>query len=667
VTFTRERVTIQRVRPEVAQGRRPAKATVGREVPVRADLVCDSHDVLAGVVRWRAARERRWREAPLTHLGNDRWAGSFVPEEIGRYRFTVEAWVDHLATWRRDLATRHAAGAVEEIDLRVGASLLDGLVDRCRGATRRRIEEAGAALLDADLDLDVRVAAGVSPELAALTAAADPRTDSVRYHRTLELDVDRERAAFSTWYELFPRSASTRPRTHGTLRDVVDRLDHVADLGFDVLYLPPIHPIGTTHRKGRDNATVAGPDDPGSPWAIGSEDGGHKTIHPELGTFADLAALREAAADRGIELALDIAFQCSPDHPYVTEHPEWFRRRPDGSIQYAENPPKKYQDIYPFDFETEDVEGLWTELRSIFEFWIEQGIAIFRVDNPHTKSLAFWDWCLEGLRREHPEVIFLAEAFTRPKMMYELAVRGFTQSYTYFTWRRAKWEIEEYYTELTATDVVDFFRPNSWPNTPDILTDQLQSGTRGMYVQRLVLAATLTANYGMYGPAFELQWSEAREGSEEYLHNEKYEIKRWDVDHPDSLREVIALINRLRHGHPALQQDRNLTFHHVDNDALVAYSKVDDAGRDVVLVIVNLDPDTQHAGTTWLDLEALGIDDEQASFEVADLLGGGVYRWQGRGNYVQLDPRVLPAHVFEVRYDEHPADHPDVPAPRRSP
>ena len=656
MAFTQERVTIQRVRPEVAQGRRPAKATVGRAVHVTADLVCDSHDVLAGVVRWWAEGERRWQEEHLVPLGNDRWTASFVPTEVGRYRFTVEAWVDHLATWRRDLAAKHAADAVEEIDLRVGASLLDDLVERCRGATRRRIEEARTALIDGDLDLDVRVAAGVSPELAALTADADPRAGKVRHRTILEVVVDRERAAFSTWYELFPRSASPLPGTHGTLRDVIDRLDHVADLGFDVLYLPPIHPIGTTHRKGRDNATVAEADDPGSPWAIGSEDGGHKSIHPQLGTFADLADLRDAAADRGIELALDIAFQCSPDHPYVREHPDWFRQRPDGSIQYAENPPKKYQDIYPFDFETEDVEGLWTELKSIFEFWIDQGIHIFRVDNPHTKSLPFWDWCLDDLQRAHPDLIFLAEAFTRPKMMYELAMRGFTQSYTYFTWRRAKWEIEEYYTELTSTDVVDYFRPSSWPNTPDILTDQLQTGLRPMYVQRLVLAATLTANYGMYGPAFELQWSQAREGSEEYRFNEKYEIKRWDVDHPDSLAELIALVNRLRHAHPALQQDRNLTFHHIDNDQLLAFSKVDDAGEDVVLVVVNLDPEHRHAGTTWLDLEALGIDDGPTGFEVADLLGGGVYRWQGPDNYVELDPHVLPAHVFEVRAS---APHPD--------
>jgi len=401
---------------------------------------------------------------------------------------------------------------------------------------------------------------------------------------------------------------------------------------------------------------TAGPDDPGSPWAIGSRHGGHTSIHPELGTMEDFRALKAACDEHGVELALDIAFQCAPDHPYVTEHPEWFKERPDGSIQYAENPPKKYQDIYPLNFETSDPDGLWNELRSIFEFWLAEGVRVFRVDNPHTKSLAFWQWCLDDLSRRYPDTIFLAEAFTRPKLMYELAMRGFNNSYTYFTWRRHKWEIEAYYTELTQTDVVDFFRPNSWPNTPDILTDQLQYGGRPMYVQRLVLAATLTANYGMYGPAFELMWSEARPGSEEYLDNEKYEIKRWDVDQPHSLREVIALINRIRHAHPALQQDRTLTFHHVDNDQLLLYSKSDEVSGDVILVAVNLDPHHVQAGMTWLDLDALGVADDE-EFEVHDLFAGGTYRWRGGENYVELEPHISPAHVFEVRTHSTEHDH----------
>jgi starch synthase (maltosyl-transferring) len=642
---TRRRVSVQRVRPEVAQGRYPAKAVAGDPVEVLADLVCDGHDALRAVVRWRTEEQRTWHEVPLRPEGNDRWSASFTPPDPGRYRFTVDAWVDPVGTWRRDLRKKAAAATVEPVDLDVGADLLHQRASRAKGARSRRLEEAAAAVVDAGLPLQARVEAALTEELALLADETDPRDHRTRYDRVLELRVDRPRAAFSTWYELFPRSASTVPGAHGTLRDVIDRLDHVADMGFDVLYLPPIHPIGTTHRKGANNAVVAGPDDPGSPWAIGSTEGGHKAVHRRLGDLDDLAALRDACTERGLELALDIAFQCSPDHPYVREHPEWFRHRPDGTIQYAENPPKKYQDIYPFDFETDDAEGLWLELKSIFEFWIAQGIRIFRVDNPHTKSLPFWSWCLDELTRDHPDCIFLSEAFTRPKVMHELAMRGFTQSYTYFTWRRHKWEIEEYYTSLSQTETADFLRPNSWPNTPDILTDQLQHGGRPMYVQRLVLAATLTANYGMYGPAFELMWSEARPGAEEYADNEKYEIKTWDVEQPHSLREVIRLINDIRHDHPALQRDRSLRFHHVDNDQLLVYSKSD--GPDVILVVVNLDPAWEQGGFTWLDLDALGLE-EETEYQVRDLFGGGTYLWDGPRNYVELNPHVSPAHVFQV-------------------
>jgi starch synthase (maltosyl-transferring) len=645
--FTRRRVSVQRVWPEVAQGRYPAKAIAGDPVDVHADLVCDGHDVLRAVVRWRAEGEGEWRESPLRLTLNDRWVGAFTPPEPGRYQFTVESWVDPVGTWRRDLGKKADADTVEAIDLEVGAGLLRDRAARCRGSVARRLEEFATAVLDPGLTLEARVDAALGEELEALAADADPRENTSAYDRVLDVHADRPRAAFSSWYELFPRSASPVEGSHGTLRDVIDRLDHVVELGFDVLYLPPIHPIGVTHRKGADNAVVAGPDDPGSPWAIGSAEGGHKSIHPQLGDLDDFAALLEACEAEGVELALDIAFQCSPDHPYVREHPEWFRRRPDGSIQYAENPPKKYQDIYPFDFETSDPEGLWRELKSIFEFWIDHGVRIFRVDNPHTKSLPFWSWCIDSLTAEHPDLIFLSEAFTRPKVMHELAMRGFTQSYTYFTWRRHKWEIEEYYTELFQTDVADFLRPNSWPNTPDILTDQLQHGGRPMYVARLVLAATLTANYGMYGPAFELMWSQARPGAEEYAANEKYEIKAWDVDHPDSLREVISLVNSIRHHHPALQRDRSLRFHHVDNEQLLAYSKRDEATGDTILVVVNLDPGAEQAGTTWLDLAALGLEDTD-EFHVHDLFGGGTYLWHGADNYVHLNPHVAPAHIFQV-------------------
>ncbi len=645
---TRERVSIQRVRPSVLDGRFPAKGIVGQPVQVTADLVCDSHEVLGAVVRHKPEGRRGWTEVPLGHDINDRWTATFTPETLGRHRFTVDAWVDHVATWRRDLGKKAEADAVEAVDLAVGAELLGALVERAKGSSRRRLEEAVTALTDVDLPLAARIEAGLSEEVALLARELDPRANKTTFRRVLDLEVDRPRAGFSTWYELFPRSASTEPDTHGTFRDVIDRLDHVERMGFDVLYLPPIHPIGTTHRKGRNNVVHAGPDDPGSPWAIGSAEGGHKSIHPQLGTIEDLRALVRACEDHGMELALDIAFQCSADHPYVTEHPEWFRQRPDGTIQYAENPPKKYQDIYPFDFETSDPEGLWNELRSIFEHWLAEGVRIFRVDNPHTKSFPFWEWCLGELKSEYPDAIFLSEAFTRPKVMYELAMRGFTHSYTYFTWRRHKAEIEAYYRELFHTEVADFFRPNSWPNTPDILTDQLQHGGWPMYVQRLVLAATLTANYGMYGPAFELMWSQNRPGAEEYLDNEKYEIKRWAADEHNPLAEVIALINSIRREHPALQQDRTLTFHEIHNDHLIAYSKTDPTGHDTILVIVNLDPYWPQSATTWLDLEALGVDPHEP-FEVHDLFGGATFTWQGSDNYVELHPHVAPAHVFEVR------------------
>jgi starch synthase (maltosyl-transferring) len=648
VTFTRERVSIQRVLPEVAGGRYPAKAIAGRPVDVEADLVCDSHEVLAAVVRWRPDDQRGWHEVPMTYVINDRWTASFVPPEPGRYRYAVEAWVDHLATWRRDLDKKARAGAVEPLDLAVGASLVADLAAATKGELRSQAERIQASLVDEGRELAARIDLGLSDELAELAARIDHRPHRVRSRSLLALRADRELAGFSTWYELFPRSAATEPGRHGTLRDVIERLDHVADMGFDVLYLPPIHPIGRDHRKGRNNVVTAAPDDPGSPWAIGSREGGHTTIHPELGTLDDLHALIGACRDRGLELALDIAFQCAPDHPWVAEHPEWFRRRPDGSIQYAENPPKKYQDIFPLDFETSDPEGLWRALKGVFDFWISHGVRIFRVDNPHTKSFRFWEWCIDELTREHPDTVFLSEAFTRPKVMYELAMRGFTHSYTYFTWRRQKWELEQYYTELFQTEVADFFRPNSWPNTPDILTDQLQHGGRAMYVQRLVLAATLTANYGMYGPAFELMWSQARPGAEEYLDNEKYEIKTWDADQPHSLREVITLVNRIRHRHPALQQDRTLRFHEVHNDQLIAYSKSTRDLDDVVLVVVNLDPHWTQSGRTWLDLQALGLGPDE-EYELTDLFGGGTFVWRGADNFVQLDPNVTPAHIFHVR------------------
>jgi starch synthase (maltosyl-transferring) len=445
---------------------------------------------------------------------------------------------------------------------------------------------------------------------------------------------------------MFPRSAGPAAR-HGTLRDVIERLPYVAEMGFDVLYLPPIHPIGHAYRKGPNNALEAGQGDVGSPWAIGGTEGGHKAVHPELGTLEDLRTLVKKARTMGIEVALDVAFQASPDHPYVKEHPEWFIHRADGSIQYAENPPKKYQDVVPFDFECQAWESLWKELASVFHFWCEQGVRVFRVDNPHTKPVPFWEWCIAEVKAAHPEAIFLAEAFTRPKMMYALAKCGFTQSYTYFTWRHSKREFVEYVQELTRPPASDFFRANFWPNTPDILPEHLQFGSRATFIQRLVLAATLSSSYGVYGPPFELMERAARPGSEEYADNEKYQVRSWDLGREDSLRDIIALMNRVRREMPALQ-DNLVTFHATDDDYLLAYSKRTAAGEGTVLVVVNLDGYHTHAGTVLLDLAALGLGEGEA-FQVHDILADARYRWQGPRAYVSIDPGIFPASIFVVR------------------
>ncbi|MBI4539988.1 MAG: alpha-1,4-glucan--maltose-1-phosphate maltosyltransferase [Gemmatimonadetes bacterium] len=492
------------------------------------------------------------------------------------------------------------------------------------------------------------LALALGDALAASMARYAARDADTTYERELAVMVDRPKAGFSTWYELFPRSCSPDGVRHGTFRDVEARLPYLAAMGFDVVYLPPVHPVGRTHRKGRNNAPTAISGDPGSPWAIGSEEGGHTAVHAELGTLDGFRRLLARAQEFGIEIALDLAYQCSPDHPWVRGHPEWFRRRTDGTVRYAENPPKKYEDIFPLNFETDKWRELWHELRGVVQFWIEQGVRIFRVDNPHTKPFAFWEWLIPDVKREHPDVIFLSEAFTRPKVMYRLAKLGFTQSYTYFAWRNTKWELTEYLTELTRTQVREYLRPNFWPNTPDILTAYLQTGGRPAFMARLVLAATLTANYGIYGPAFELCEHEPREpGSEEYLHSEKYEIRHWDLDQPHSLRDFIARVNRIRRENPALQTDRTLLFHRVDNDQLIVYSKHTESRSKVMLMAVNLDPYHTHAGWVDLDIDALRIGPRE-TYQVNDLLSGARYLWEGAHNYVELNPQVVPAHVFRI-------------------
>jgi starch synthase (maltosyl-transferring) len=648
----RKRVVIEGVEPEIDCGRFPIKRIAGERVEVGADAFTDGHDVLDCRLLFRHESEPEWSETPMGPQVNDRWRGAFTVEELGRYLYTLIAWVDPFKTWRRDLEKRVAAGQDVSIDLSIGARWIDEAADRAREAGRkseaRVLSGLSFDLGRAEGDPEGRLALALDAELAGLMDRHADRAHATWYGRELGVVVDRERARFGAWYEFFPRSCGPAGR-HGTFRDAEERLRYAAGMNFDVVYLPPIHPIGHTKRKGRNNAVEAEPGEIGSPWAIGSEEGGHKSIHPDLGTPEDFRWFVARARELGLETALDVAFQCSPDHPYVREHPEWFKKRPDGSIQYAENPPKKYEDIYPFDFETEDWEALWAELKSVFDHWIGFGVRIFRVDNPHTKPFAFWEWLIGEIKREHPDVLFLSEAFTRPKIMYRLAKLGFSQSYTYFAWRNDKWELAEYFTELTRTRVREFFRPNVWPNTPDILTERLRTGGRPMYVERLILAATLSASYGIYGPAYELlEDRPLKEGSEEYWDSEKYQLREWDTARPDSLAELIALLNRIRRENPALHSNGSLVFHPTDNDQVLCYSKATEDRANVVLVAVSLDPRYPQSGWLALDLGALGLAPDEG-FEVHDQLTGARYHWRGARNFVALEPHGTPAHIFRVR------------------
>ncbi len=597
-------------------GRYPIKRALGEQVLVECDAFADGHDAVMCELLWRFSGEDSWQSTPMEFRQNDHWAASFTVDKPGRYEYTVRAWTDPFLTWRRDLAKRRDAGQDLSVDFLIGAQLIDNRILK---------DEAGSA--------EERYAAAMAAEVPP------PHPSRIStYEKTLEVVVDPVRARFSAWYEMFPRSARGDGR-HATFKDCIALLPYVQEMGFDVLYFPPIHPVGVTARKGKNNAVSAKPGEVGSPWAIGAKEGGHKAILAALGSFEDFDALVKEAGKRGISIALDIAFQCSPDHPYVKEHPEWFRKRPDGGIQYAENPPKKYQDIYPFEFDTPAWRELWQELKSVFEFWVGHGVKIFRVDNPHTKAFDFWEWAINDLKRAHPELIFLSEAFTRPRVMHKLAKIGFTQSYTYFTWRNSKQELIEYFTELTQHPSREYFRPNVWPNTPDILHETLQHGGRPAFIVRVVLAATLAASYGLYGPAYELLEHLPREpGSEEYLNSEKYEVKQWDRDRPDSLKELIGRLNRVRRENAALQSDWSLRFHPVDNPHLLAYSKR--AGANIILAIVNLDFHNPQSG--WVELDIDG------SFEVHDLLSGGRYTWSRGRNFVELNPHTLPAHVFQV-------------------
>ena len=636
----RPRIVIDDVRPSTPR-RYPAKAVVGEAVRVSADIFKDGHDELAAQVRWRPSASDKWAVAPMREIGNDRWEAVVEPTTLGDHELVVEAWTDRYATWHHKATTKLAAGQEIGVELEEGARLFEqrAALDEHDPAPYRAVV---AALRDDTLPPPQRLGPALTTEAADLVAGPAGAVD-VTASEPAPLWVDRERALAAAWYEVFPRSL-------GGFAGTAERLPAIADMGFDIVYLPPIHPIGRQFRKGPNNLPDAGPDDVGSPWAIGGPEGGHTAIHPDLGTFDDFAALVARAQELGMEIALDYALQCSPDHPWVTEHPEWFHHRPDGTIAYAENPPKKYQDIYPVNFwpeEDSDREALWQACREVIEFWVARGVRIFRVDNPHTKPVAFWEWLIPGVLAEYPDVLFLAEAFTRPKMMAKLAEVGFTQSYTYFTWRTGRDELEEYLEELAHGPKADYMRPNFWPNTPDILSGPLRDGPPAAFRQRLVLAATLVPSYGMYS-GFELCENQpASASNEEYLHSEKYELKHRDFDDPASLAPFVTAVNSARRRHPALQRLRNIHFHGANNPNVIVYSKHTDDRSDVVLMVVNLDPHGTSEATLDLDLGLLGLPWDQP-YEAFDELTLQTFVWSGNHPYVRLDPYQA-AHLLHLR------------------
>ena len=657
VATTGRRVVIESVRPQIDGGRFPIKRTIGEIVSVTADVFADGHDVLDGVLKYRrVSANATWSEVPLSHLGDDRWGASFTVTELGEHEYTVEAWIDRFESWLQGLIAKANAGQDVGSELVEGAALVERFADDNRLLERADFLRSNRPQLD-------RVTAASDPQLRGLMRSRPDRSASTICERMLRVIVDPVRARFGAWYEMFPRSCTSNPARSGTFREAEARLPDIAAMGFDVVYLAPIHPIGRTHRKGRNNALTSQPDDPGSPWAIGAAEGGHTAIEPGLGTLEDFDRFVATASHLGLDLALDIAFQASPDHPWVREHPEWFKHRPDGSIKYAENPPKKYKDIYPLDFDSSDRASLWLELRDVFRFWIAHGVKIFRVDNPHTKPFRFWEWCIAEIKRDHPDAIFLSEAFTRPKVMQRLAKSGFTQSYTYFTWRNSARELRDYLTELTSTEVAEYLRPNFFANTPDILHEYLQHGGKPAFEVRLVLAATLAASYGIYS-GFELCENVAvRPGSEEYLDSEKYQIKPRDWNQPGHLKELIARVNTIRRQHPALQQNATLRFHQSSTEALLWFSKTAalaeaSAGqvrRDVVFVVANTTPAHMQHGWIEVPIDELGIPPD-ASYEVEDLLDSATYTWRGAWNYVRLDPAERMAHIFVIRRPPQPQE-----------
>ena len=638
---------IENLQPVVDGGRYPTKRIVGEDLVVEADIFKDGHDVVAAALKWRVLAERRWRETPMAYIDNDRWRGVCTLYDVAIYEYTVEAWTDTFRGWQLEFTAKFGAGISElRSEALEGAALLEAASRRAHDRTdsarllelSRRMCKAGTAEIN-------KIAQ--SRELEVLMATYADRDNATHYAPAPRVIVDRPAAQIGAWYEFFPRSAGGRGDRGSTFRDCLPRVDDAKAMGFDVIYFPPIHPIGHTNRKGRNNSITCEPGDPGVPWAIGSEAGGHKAVEPSLGTLADFDWLQEQVRKRGMEIALDFAINCSPDHPYVKEHPDWFYKRPDGTIKYAENPPKKYEDIYPLNFRCDDWRELWAEMKSIVLFWARRGVRIFRVDNPHTKPVAFWEYLVSGVRAKYPDVVFLSEAFTRPKMMKALAKAGFNQSYSYFTWRNSKRELIEYFTELTQTEMSEYFRANLWPNTPDILPFVLQDGGRPAFMIRVLLAATLSTLYGIYS-GYELCENEALSGREEYLDSEKYQWKERDSNAPGNIKDWIAQLNKIRKENRALQSYDNLRFYHADNDAILFYGKMTPARDNIILIVVNLDPHRKQNSYIDVPIDQFGHMESDV-YQVHDLLSDARYTWHGRQNYVELDPEIQPAHVFRVR------------------
>jgi starch synthase (maltosyl-transferring) len=640
-------VVIENLQPLIDGGRYPIKRIVGEDLVVEADIFRDGHDVVAAILKWRVLGKRAWRETPMNFVDNDRWRGICTLYDEDIHEYTVEAWTDAFRSWQAEFAKKFEAGISDlRSEALEGAALVEAAARSARDrADRKRLLEFSQQI-STSANSEIRAIAQ-SGELAVLMATYPDRAAATQYDPPLRVVVDRPVALIAAWYEFFPRSAEGRGDRGSTFRDCLPRVDDARAMGFDVIYFPPVHPIGHTNRKGRNNSTTYEPGEPGVPWAIGSEAGGHKAVEPSLGTLEDFVWLEKEVRKRGMEIALDFAINCSPDHPYVKEHPDWFYKRPDGTIKYAENPPKKYEDIYPLNFHCENWRELWAELKSVVLFWADRGVRIFRVDNPHTKPVAFWEYLINGVREKYPDTIFLSEAFTRPKMMKALAKAGFNQSYTYFTWRNSKRELIEYFTELTQTEMNEYFRPNLWTNTPDILPFVLQEGGRPAFMIRVALAATLSPLYGIYS-GYELCENEPLPDREEYLDSEKYQFKERDWNAPGNIKDWIAQLNKIRKENRALQFYTNLQFHDADNDAILFYSKMTAARDNIILIVVNLDPHRKQNSFVDVPIESFG-QMESDVYQVQDLLSGATYTWRGRRNYVELDPDIQPAHIFLVR------------------